>query len=52
MNINEDAIEELTKLLIKENFENKKDKKKYLKMTKEDLIKFSIKLIKTINKYK
>ena len=52
MNINENAIEELTKLLIKEDFENKGKDQKLIKMTKQDLIKFSIKLIKTIERYK
>ena len=51
MNINENAIEELTRILIKEDFKNK-DKDIYLKMTKKDLIKFSIKLVKTIERYK
>lgn len=41
----EQTIEELTKLLIKEHIEG--DKKTF-KMTKEGLIKFSIKLIKVI----
>lgn len=49
MNRNSDAIEILTKMLIEENFKNKT--KKYIKMTKEDLIKFSIKLIKEIEMY-
>ena len=48
-NINEDAIEELTKMLIKEDFKNK-GKKNYYRITKEELIRFSIKLIKTIEK--
>lgn len=52
MNINENAIEELTKLLIKEDFENKGKDQDTFKMTKQDLIKFSIKLIKTIERYK
>lgn len=52
MNINENVIEELTKLLIKEDFENKGKDQKLIKMTKQDLIKFSIKLIKTIERYK
>ena len=49
MNINENAIEELTKLIIKEDFENK-GKQEYYKLTKEDLIDFCIKLIKVIEK--
>ena len=48
--INDIAIEELTKLLIKEDFENKGKKQEVFKITKQDLIKFSIKLIKTIEK--
>lgn len=51
-NINEDAIEELTKLLIKENFETKGQKPKYFKMTTKSLIRFCIKLLKTIEYYK
>lgn len=43
----DDVLEELTKLLIKENFD--KDKK-YLKITKEELVRFCIKLIKLIMK--
>ena len=43
------VIEELTKMLIKEDFENKENKN-YYKITKEDLIRFSIKLIKTIER--
>lgn len=39
------VLEELTKLLIKEHIEGDK---KVFQMTKEDLIKFSIKLIKVI----
>lgn len=50
--MNDIAIEELTKILIKENFENKGKEKEVYKLTKEDLIKFSIKLIKVIDKYK
>lgn len=48
-NINEDAIEELTKLKIKEHF--KKENKK-ITLTKEELISFCIKLVKTIEKCK
>lgn len=51
MNINENAIEELTKLIIKEDFENK-GKQEYYKITKQDLLKFSVKLIKTIERIK
>lgn len=46
-NINEKAIEELTKILIKEH----KDKTKYI-VTKEDIIRICIKVIKTIEIYK
>ena len=45
--MNELAIEELTKLKIKEHFK-KEDKK--ITLTKEELIQFSIDLIKTIEK--
>lgn len=47
--MNDIVIEELTKMLIKEDFENKENKN-YYKITKEDLIRFSIKLIKTIER--
>lgn len=47
--MNDIVIEELTKMLIKEDLENKVDKK-YYKMTKQDLIRFCIKLIKTIER--
>ena len=50
MNINENAIEELTKLLIKEDFENKGKEQEVFKITRQDLMKFSIKLIKIIEK--
>ena len=49
MNINEQAIEELTRLLIKEQFE---EKEKIIKISKKDLIRFCIKLVKTIERYK
>lgn len=52
MNINENAIEELTKILIKEDFESKDKGNIYYKVTKKDLIKFCIKLVKTIERYK
>ena len=48
MNINEEAIEELTKLKIKEHFK-KEDKK--ITLTKEELIQFCINLLKLIEKY-
>ncbi len=44
-----DAIEELTKLKIKEHF---KKENKVIKMSIEELIQFSINLIKTIERYK
>ena len=47
--MNDLAIEELTRIKIKEHF---KKEKKELKMTLEDLIQFSINLIKTIERYK
>lgn len=50
--MNELAIEELTKLLIKEDLENRGKKQEIFMMTKQDLIKFSIKLIKTIERNK
>lgn len=49
MKINEDAIEELTKLKIKEHF---KKENKVIKMSIEELIQFNINLIKTIERYK
>lgn len=52
MNINEDAIEELTKMLIKEDFKSKANGKEYVTMTKQELIRFCIKLIKTIENYR
>lgn len=47
--MNQQAIEELTKLKIKEHF--KKENKKVI-MSKEELIQFCIDLIKTIEKNK
>ena len=47
--MNEQIIQELIKLKIKEHF---KKEEKVLKMTLEDLIQFSINLIKTIERYK
>ena len=47
--MNELAIEELTRIKRKEHF---KKEEKVLKMTLEDLIQFSINLIKTIERYK
>lgn len=41
----DNVLEELTKLLIKEHIEGDKQ---VFQMTKEDLIKFSIKLVKVI----
>lgn len=49
MNINEQAIEELTKLLIKEQFE---EQEKIIRTSKKDLIRFCIKLVKTIERCK
>lgn len=47
--MNDLVIEELTKLKIKEYFENKeKNKSKYYKLSKIELINFCIKLIKII----
>ena len=48
MKINEDAIEELTRLKIKEHF--KKENKKVI-MSKEELIQFCINLLKFVEKY-
>lgn len=47
--MNDLVIEELTRIKIKEHF---KKEEKVLKMTLEDLIQFSINLIKTIERYK
>lgn len=49
--MNDIAIQELTKLIIKEDFENK-GKQEYYKITKQDLMRFSVKLIKTIERYR
>ena len=49
MNINEQAIEELTKLLIKEQFE---EQEKIIRISKKDLIRFCIKLVKVIERCK
>lgn len=46
----DDAIEILTKMLIKEDIENKDKNKKYA-ITKVDLYKFCIKLLKVIKRY-
>lgn len=46
----DDAIEILTKMLIKEDIENKNNNKKYV-INKIDLYKFCIKLLKVIKKY-
>lgn len=48
MNVNENAIEELIKLKIKEHF---KKENKFYKLSKEDLIDFCIKLVKVIEGY-
>lgn len=47
--MNQEAIEELTKLKIKEHL---KKENKVIKMSIEELIQFSINLIKTIERYK
>lgn len=44
--MNEEIIQELIKLKIKEHF---KKEKKYYKLTKEDLIDFCIKFIKVVD---
>lgn len=49
--MNQMAIEELTRILIEEDFKNKGNEIN-LKMTKKDLISFCIKLVKTIEKYR
>lgn len=46
--MNNIALEELTKLKIKEHF---KKENKFYKLSKEDLIDFCIKLIKVIESY-
>lgn len=43
----DDIIQELTEQMIKNNFENRGAKEKYI-ITKQDLYEFSIKLIKVI----
>lgn len=50
--MNDLAIEEITKLIIKEDFENRGKEQEMFKMTRQDLMKFSIKLIKTIERFK
>lgn len=47
--MNDLAIEELTRIKIKERF---KKENKIIKMSIEELIQFSINLIKTIERYK
>ena len=47
--MNEEIIQELIKLKIKEHF---KRENKVIKMSIEELIQFSINLIKTIERYK
>lgn len=47
----EDSIEELTKILIKEDIKSKSSKEEYLTISKTNLIKFCIKLLKEIKKY-
>lgn len=48
----DDVIEELTKLLIKQDLEDKKSKRtKEIKMKQVDLYKLEIKFIKLIKKY-
>lgn len=48
----DDIVEELTKLLIKQDFEDKKNNQpKEIKMTQVDLYKLEIKFIKFIKKY-
>ena len=47
--MNQEAINELIKLKIKEHF---KKENKVIKMSIEELIQFSINLIKTIERYK
>ena len=49
MKINEDAIEELKKKKIKKHF---KKENKVIKISIEELIQFSINLIRTIERYK
>lgn len=44
----DDTIEELTKLYIKEHLENKNNK--HYVLTKEELIRFCIKLVKVVKK--
>ena len=46
----EDTIEILTKQMIKDNFQSKGDKEEKYILTKQELYKFSIRLIKVINR--
>lgn len=48
----DDVIEELTKLLIKQDFEDKKSKKpKEIKMKQSDLYRLEIKFVKMLKTY-
>ena len=49
----DETIEELTKILIKTDFEIKENKKsEYIKIKRTDLVRFCIKIIKLIRKVK
>lgn len=46
----EDVIVELTKILIKEDFENRDNQEKFI-ITKKQLLSFCIKLMKLVKKF-
>lgn len=46
------AIEELTRLFIQEDFENKKNKTSYYKVSKKDLIKLCLSVVKLMERVK
>lgn len=48
----EETIEELTKLLIKQDLKDKKDGVEYIKIPKIQVIKENVKLLKFINNFK
>lgn len=49
----DETIEELTRILIKMDFENKeKNQTEYIKIKRTDLVRFCIKLVKLVRKVK
>ena len=46
----EEAVEELTKILIKQDLKDKSEGKEYIKISKVDLMKIIIKLLKFLQK--